>query len=512
MKKRIGLLLLLGCCCMPVAHAGLFGESEEEKEARIAEHVADLLREPNRIIASAQEAVGQDDVEEGIRLFRKAQTMIEEIEAQEDTSGSAFATLRLKKFHCVSMLDALVLKQSEVMDVRQAVTDTSELAARLAQERADLVSEAEQKKNANNLPRPPTLADQLAIEEGKAQKARLDLERARTALGAAKQEAEAAKQAFTASAKAHVAADTTFFMADQSFRAAQQEGKSEAVLESLRAALDASRNELQKKREELAIAKERQRETTAAVSKAELAVKAMTVALTNAEKPVNVLRKAIADEEEAARKKAEAEKAEAEAEAQRLAAENLKRKQAEAAAAEKARAHAAKVAAERDAALKAKAEKEKQELKKELAVCEELWNMKHVDAFEARVEKALARWTDSPELLVQLARLRLLQGREDDALELVAMTSGKGEVGKDAAFVAAGAYMVKNLPLEAMKVLEPILEASPEDPDVYYNMAVVLVRLPEVDPKRDIAAKYYTRSVELGGKRSLVLERRLGME
>ena len=64
----------------------------------------------------------------------------------------------------------------------------------------------------------------------------------------------------------------------------------------------------------------------------------------------------------------------------------------------------------------------------------------------------------------------------------------------------------------AMKVLEPVMLANPKDPDVFYNMAVVLVRLPEVDPHREIAAKYYTKSIELGGRRSLVLERRLEME
>ena len=114
--------------------------------------------------------------------------------------------------------------------------------------------------------------------------------------------------------------------------------------------------------------------------------------------------------------------------------------------------------------------------------------------------------------MLHLARLRLIQGQEDDALELVSMIADKGEIGKKAAFVAAGAYMVKGLPMEAMKILEPLEKQSPEDPDVCYNMAIVLVRLPEVDPTREIAAQYYTRSVELGGKRSLVLERRLNME
>ena len=70
MKQWTGLLLALLIGCAPVVHAGLFGESDEEKEARVAKHVADVLREPNKIIAQAQEAVERGDVEEGIRLFR----------------------------------------------------------------------------------------------------------------------------------------------------------------------------------------------------------------------------------------------------------------------------------------------------------------------------------------------------------------------------------------------------------------------------------------------------------
>lgn len=512
MKRVIGAMLLLMVCCAPVAHAGLFGESEEEKAARIAKHVADVLREPNKVIAKAQEAVELGDTEEGIRLFRKAQTMLEEIEATEDTRGSAFATLRLKKFHCVSMLDALVLKQSEVMDVRQAVTDTSELAARLAQERAELIKEAERQENPNALPKPPTLADQLAIEEGKAALAQAAVERCRIAVGAAKAELETATAAFTEAVKVHTAADTQFFMADQHFQQATREQKSAAILDALRATLEAAKRDLMEKKEVLAAAKEKQASAKAAVEAAEAQLKEAEAAFAKAEEPVRVLRKAIADEAEAARKKAAAEKAKAEAEAKRLEAENLKRKQAEAEAAAKAREKAAAEAAARDAALKQKAAEEAAALKKELEICEELWRMKHVEAFETHVTEALAKWPDSAELMVQLARLRLIQGQEEDVLELISMTSSKGKTGKQAAFAAAGAYLVKGLPFEAMKILEPVMESSPNDPDVYFNMAVVLVRLPEVDPDREIAAKYYNRSIELGGCRSLVLERRLGME
>ena len=114
-----------------------FGESEEEKAADLATHVAETLREPNRTIAQAQDATEAGDTEEAIRLFRKAQSQIEAVEAAEDTSGSAWSALRLKKFQCISARDALALKRAEVMDVRQAVTDTDDLEARLAAERAE---------------------------------------------------------------------------------------------------------------------------------------------------------------------------------------------------------------------------------------------------------------------------------------------------------------------------------------------------------------------------------------
>ncbi|MGN0890487.1 MAG: hypothetical protein ACI4W7_02415, partial [Candidatus Spyradenecus sp.] len=157
-----GLLALLLTVALPVPlQAGLFGESEAEKEAKVAKHVADLLREPNRLIAQAQTAAEAGDTEEAIRLFRQAQTRLEEIEMEEDTSTPAFATLRLKKFHCISSLDALALKRAEVQDNRQAVTDTSDLEARLAEERKALADKAAEAEKAAALARPPTLADQL---------------------------------------------------------------------------------------------------------------------------------------------------------------------------------------------------------------------------------------------------------------------------------------------------------------------------------------------------------------
>ncbi|MGN0890486.1 MAG: tetratricopeptide repeat protein, partial [Candidatus Spyradenecus sp.] len=228
-------------------------------------------------------------------------------------------------------------------------------------------------------------------------------------------------------------------------------------------------------------------------------------ALKDARQAVEVIEQAIA------REKAEAE-ARAKAEQERLEAEALARKQAQAEEIARMRAAQAKQKAEADAQAKAAAEADAQARAHAVAMCTEFWNNKLVDRLEERLGESLAKWPDEPELLVLLARLRLLQGRADDALELVETVPATGATGRKARMVAAGVYLSKNLPMEAMKVLEALMREDPRDPDACFNMAVTMLRLPAIDPKRDLAAKYYTRSVQLGGKRSLAMEQRLEME
>ena len=83
---------------------------------------------------------------------------------------------------------------------------------------------------------------------------------------------------------------------------------------------------------------------------------------------------------------------------------------------------------------------------------------------------------------------------------------------KFAQLVAAGAFLTKNRPDEAMRILERAAKAKPNDPRPYFNLAVAFLRLPTADPNREIAARFYAKSVSLGGKRSYDLERRLNME
>lgn len=85
------------------------------------------------------------------------------------------------------------------------------------------------------------------------------------------------------------------------------------------------------------------------------------------------------------------------------------------------------------------------------------------------------------------------------------------DYGKDEGvlLLAAGFYTMTQQYADAMKTLDKALQAAPERPDGYINMAWLLL---EMNPKQlSDPEMYYRRSVELGGGRDNELEKRLGI-
>ncbi len=508
-------LFVLACLSVgTLAYGGLFGETEAEKEARIATHVAELLRKPNELIAQAEMAAEAENLDEAIRLFDQALHAFVEIEQNENTEGSAFSTFRIKKFHCISMLDALALKRNEVMDVRQAVTDTSDLEARLAQERAELLKEDEAEALTKKLPTPPTWQEQFTAQEKAIAEAEANCAKLNKAWVALDAEVQQAQEAFAQKARNHSTADAAVFMAQTALTESEAQAQASATPEN-KAQFEAALAAYQKAKDDVVEAKaslEKAREQIKALDERKEALreklKAAQDAVTKAKAELDVIRKEMARERAEAKQKQEEEQ-------HRLAAETLLKQQKEAAA--RAQALAQKQAEEtaknlNSAEARAQATAKAKALAEEMAWCEELWHLKKVDALEARIMEAAVAYPEEPLFMVYLARIRLVQGRLDDALEIAATIPPTGKACLQAQMVAAGVYLAKKKPLEAMKVLEVTMQEYPTEPAPCFNMAVVLLRLPEVDPKRDIAAMYYERSIELGGKRSAVIERRLNME
>lgn len=468
-----------------------FGDSEAESEAALAERVSDLMRDPRRVIAEAQMAADDGNIEEAIARFREAQRMIEAIERQNDTSDSAFAALRLAKFHCISMLDDLVLRRAKVTDTRQAVTDTDALEAQLAKERE--AQRAAEAADATEKPAaPPTLREQLTKLEAAEKDARSRWNEAAKAVEAAKAEKDAAQNAFLEAARAHTRADGLCMVA----RTKAKDADDEALLRA-----EADRNQAKAR---LTEAKERTAKSEALLAEAERKLAESQAALTQALTACDTVRDAIAREEAESKAREEAEKAKAEAERKRLEAEALLKRQKAAEAAAAARAIAEREAKRADAE-KAKAREHR------LAWCEEMWNRKDVDTLEQELSDILEEKPDEARALTLLAQLRLLQGRAADALDLTALVPAGGTAGLRAKMVAAGAYVALKRPFDAMRILEQAMKDDPAAPAPYLNMATLLMTLPAGSSNPEIAEQYYRKAVTLGAKRSLPLERKLGI-
>lgn len=513
--KRPFFILTLLALTTPAYALWPFSKSEEELQAEAADRVSKLLRKPKQTMVKAQHAIEENDLEGAIKLYRQAIAEFEEIEHSEDTSGSIFSDLRFKKFQCTSMLDGLILKRSEVMDVRRAISDTSELEARLAKEREEL-KQKEKAERAKQHPPSPEKAlpnvynDLLKEEEAALAKAKQDVQRLKHQMTLAKKEFDDLKVSFDALAKRHTEADSNAYLAQRNYRQiAANEDASEKdiasakqIAETVTAEAKAIKVELDNVRTALATAEE-------TLAQTEMENLTATDMLKKAESRVK-MRRQIARQE--AEKQRLAEKAAAEEARKTQEAANLLRKQKEA----EEHARLAKLAEEeklkQDAKARAEAEKLRHRLSLELDLCEDLWIEKEVDELERRLMKNCEQWPNEPIFLIYLARLRLLQDRVDDALDLAELIPASGKHGLQARLIAAAVYLKKNQPEEAKKVLEQAMKDAPTAPEPYFNMAITFLRLPMLDPNRDIAAKFYTRSVELGGKRSLLLERRLEMK
>lgn len=513
MLKHVLLFLVLLGFTSPVHALWPFSKSEEELQAEAADRVARLLREPKNTIAKAQMAIEDNDLEEAIKLYREAIKQFEAIEQTEDTSGAVFSDLRFKKFHCISMLDALILKRSEVMDVRRAISDTSELEARLAQEREALKQAEKKEKGENNTPKatlPKAHQSLLSEEEQALNEAQQALQQAKHELTLATTAYEENDDAFTDAAKRHAAADANLLNAHRHYTKIQQnEDASDRDIGYAKTNYEKATANAQKAKAELETIRTQLDNSEAALIQAEAQHQQALEAVKSAQQRVAV-RKQLLEKEAEKQRIAEIQEKQKKEEEQKAAILLQKQKEAEenarlAKAIEAERLQKDKVA--REAAIK-----DRQRLALELDLCNDLWNDKDIDALERRLMKNCELWPNEHTFLVHLARLRLLQGRIDDALDVSELIPSTGKTGLQARLVAAAAYLKKNQPEDAKTVLEQAMKDMPEAPEPYFNMAITLLRLPKFDPNRDISAEYYIRSVELGGKRSLLLERRLNMK
>ena len=114
-----------------------FGSDEgpEESPRRISE----LMEPASKLIDDASDLAADGKVDESVETYRKALMELDRVEREnpERAKGSEFATLRNKRAYVNAAIDSLLLSQVKRNAKAVAVSDTTELEEKLAQERGE---------------------------------------------------------------------------------------------------------------------------------------------------------------------------------------------------------------------------------------------------------------------------------------------------------------------------------------------------------------------------------------
>ena len=114
-----------------------FGSDEgpEESPRRISE----LMEPATKLIDEASDFAADGKVDESVEAYRKALMELDRIEREnpERAKGSEFATLRNKRAYVNAAIDSMLLGQVKRNAKAVAVSDTTELERKLAEERGE---------------------------------------------------------------------------------------------------------------------------------------------------------------------------------------------------------------------------------------------------------------------------------------------------------------------------------------------------------------------------------------
>ena len=123
-----------------------FGSDDESAdEPRISE----LMEPATELIDEASDLAADGKIDESVEKYRKALNELDRIEMEnpERSKGSEFATLRNKRAYVNAAIDSMLLSQVQQNAKVVAVSDTTELEKRLAEEKGLKVSKFESLKD-----------------------------------------------------------------------------------------------------------------------------------------------------------------------------------------------------------------------------------------------------------------------------------------------------------------------------------------------------------------------------
>ena len=131
-----------------------FGSDDMSEEAP---RISELMEPATELIDEASDLAAYGKIDESVEKYRKALDELDRIEREnpERSKGAEFATLRNKRAYVNAAIDSMLLSQVKQNARVVAVSDTTELEKRLAEERGEKSkSEVEQRSKTNSTVRP----------------------------------------------------------------------------------------------------------------------------------------------------------------------------------------------------------------------------------------------------------------------------------------------------------------------------------------------------------------------
>ena len=142
-----------------------FGSDDMSEEAP---RISELMEPATELIDEASDLAAYGKIDESVEKYRKALDELDRIEREnpERSKGAEFATLRNKRAYVNAAIDSMLLSQVKQNARVVAVSDTTELEKRLAEERGEKSkSEVEQRSETSSTVRPRPSPSTLPASE-----------------------------------------------------------------------------------------------------------------------------------------------------------------------------------------------------------------------------------------------------------------------------------------------------------------------------------------------------------
>ena len=135
MKKTIAVLCLLAAASASASWYWPFGDDDEEKKPP---RLSELMEPASLLIDDASDLAMDGKITEAIEKYREALAALDKVERENPDRAESpeFATLRNKRAYVNAAMDSIILAQARQNAKAVAVSDTTELEKKFAEEKA----------------------------------------------------------------------------------------------------------------------------------------------------------------------------------------------------------------------------------------------------------------------------------------------------------------------------------------------------------------------------------------